>query len=172
MLTNNWYEYFRISFGAADGGYNSSATVYDGSGTSYHPSCNDGLKSYLFPHEAKDVKTTHDYGVIFGDGTVAPAKTDYKLSGNIISTISNTTSEFSHRTSGEKTTFISTFVLRNTGSEPITISEVGWVGSFSVSGTTSSKRFLLDRALLDSPVTIPAGERGMVVYKRSVTIPA
>lgn len=69
-----------------------------------------------------------------------------------------------------------TYTLTNGGSESITITEIGWfirnismatwsTTSISNGNTNNTGTYMLDRTLLDTPVTIAPGEVGQVVYE-------
>lgn len=108
----------------------------------------------------KSEYTSGGAGAIFGNGTTPPTEDDYKLSGDIVTgyTSSGTAST---EIVGSQIIQEAVYTLTNTSSSDITISEVGYVGRTS---SSTAHYFLLDRTLLDSPVTIPAGGVGQVTY--------
>ena len=171
MITDNWYKYLAVSFAYADQKGSNYLVTKDCTGNTGIAYCSKTLQSYLFPKEATTVRTEYNYGIVFGNGTSPPTKADYKLSGELITTISQVTASHSGKSLSDGVEYISTIVLSNTGTDDITITEVGWVGSF-YQGGTSSKKILLDRTLLDEPVTIAPGSQGTVVYHRKVALPA
>ena len=64
-------------------------------------------------------------------------------------------------------TKIYTAVFSNTTSNDITITEVGLYGNmvYEHFGTPLYDRFLLDRTVLSTPITIPAGESKAITYE-------
>lgn len=101
-------------------------------------------------------------GVVFGDGTVAPQYTDYKLSGNIIGGISTLKNVTSTCEDG-KTKWVANYTITNNNSTDITISEIGLIVTLGTA-KSSGGATLAERTLLDSPVTIPAGGVGQITY--------
>lgn len=100
-------------------------------------------------------------GVVLGDGTAEVSKDDYKLSGNVISTISASATEQSTYDDGQAVKSM-VYTITNTGTTPITISEIGYYGN--VGDTSSYSPALLERTLLETPLTIPAGGVGQIIY--------
>lgn len=99
-------------------------------------------------------------GVFFGDGDVAPTVDDYTLSGNPFTTFDATyTKSAASDNTGQYITVV--YTITNTGSAEFTIREVGLFGD---TNNTSTVAFLVERTVLDTPVTIPAGGVGQVTY--------
>lgn len=111
-------------------------------------------------------------GVIFGDGNTPPALTDTKLSGNMITTI-NATRVITKEASDNSASLTVIYTLTNTGSSPITIAEVGVIWNATSNNNYSQAEYkgLLERTVLESPVTIPAGGIGQVTYTISMEAP-
>ena len=114
-------------------------------------------------------------GIVFGNGTKEVSFDDYALSGDIFTTFTATSGyTFSHDVDGMTVT--TTATLTNTGTSDFTVSEVGLYGwqSAYTSQTTSSTtmcRFMVERTVLDTPVTIPAGGIGQVTYTIRMNYP-
>ena len=107
-------------------------------------------------------------GVVFGTGNTAPEASDYKLAGEIVSTISHgIVVNYSMDDSGFSVT--ATYTITNTGSETITIREVGLVAS---GGNNAASKVLVERTVLDSPVTIEPAGVGQVVYTIKMNFPS
>ena len=100
-------------------------------------------------------------GVIFGDGDTEPSVNDYCLSGNMITAFAATTSM--NRSISGGVIGVATYNITNTGSDPFTIKELG------VSRAGNSKRVLLTRSILETPVTIAPGDTGVVIYKIEIS---
>lgn len=101
---------------------------------------------------------------IFGSGTTPPSRDDYTLSGTkVTGSLSRQDETVSTEKLEDGIRIIRSMFVRNTSSEPVTISEVGWVANtVSDTFTTAQSGILLDRTLLEQPVTIPAGEVGQI----------
>lgn len=167
MLTNNYYNMLKANFS----GYSGQAitlTHHDGKKYDASPG-GSNYASYAYIPECGDYLRTskpNDRGVVFGNGTAQPSLDDYWLSGDIITTLSLVSKAKESAIVGDKAVGRYTYLLKNTGSSAITISEL-CICSYH----TNAKGLVIDHTLLDAPVTIPAGENGTVVYEWSITIP-
>lgn len=101
-------------------------------------------------------------GVCFGNGTTPPTENDHCMEGDLL-----TNYGYSQTYNFSKDSVTVTYTITNSGNDPFTISEVGLLthayqqdkyGSYYSSG------ILLDRTVLESPITIPAGGVGQVTY--------
>lgn len=104
--------------------------------------------------------------LMLGTGTTAPAADDYHLESPITTNLSCDSVSVS-RTSLTKT-YTATFT--NSGSSDITVTEVGfivYIRYFNSNTSENSDHFLMDRTVLDTPITIPAGESRTVTYELS-----
>ena len=109
-------------------------------------------------------------GVVFGTGTSAPTEDDYSLSGNLIAGLStnNVTTTSSFDVDVDGCTYTCVYTISNTTGSDITIGEIGICsymnGKFAVSTSNRYIPVLIERTVLDSPVSIPAGGVGQVTY--------
>ena len=103
-------------------------------------------------------------GVLFGTGNTEPTLEDYKLSGDVITGIEGTAIVSSKEDDDGSLTIECIYTITNGNSFEITISEIGVFGMGSSSYAGSSLAVLLDRTILDEPLTIPAGGLGQVTY--------
>lgn len=104
--------------------------------------------------------------LMLGTGTTAPTEDDYRLESPITTNLSCDSVSVS-RTSLTKT-YTATFT--NSGSSDITVTEVGFIVYILYNYTNTDERsdhFLMDRTVLDTPITIPAGESRTVTYELS-----
>lgn len=159
MFVNNWYKALATSFcktgntlkditGASFNLYSSFTPCFGGSGGNCYMADTYKDKKY--------------WGVVFGTGNTPPTVNDYKISGTEFTAFTaNSSVSNQFTTNGLVTT--ATFTLTNTGTSEVTIKEVALYGG-SYKSSTSYTKFLIDRTLLDSPVTIPAGGIGQVIY--------
>ena len=121
------------------------------------------------------------YGVLFGSGNAEPKADDYCLSGEAIDGLgsSNITSVETSEVDDDHLTVTRTYTITNTTGNDITIGEVGLVyylqAYTSATSTGSSYKkywsYLVERSKLDSPITIPAGGVGQVVYSIRMNYP-
>lgn len=122
------------------------------------------------------------YGVSFGTGTTPVTPTDYKLSGEPILGLSSSNvtvgTTYEHNDDYMKMTV--TYTINNTTGADITIGEIGiWncIKSYKDSSNTNYSDYwryepiLVDRVVLDSPVTIPSTGVGQVVYEVQLDFP-
>ena len=112
-----------------------------------------------------------DYGIVLGTGTTAPTEDDTALESIISGGLSVTVTQRSGLKGGVP--FVEyNLAINNTGSEPVTISEIGYIqrlySATVIDGTSGTYHpFLLDRTVMARPVTIPAGETGVIRYTLS-----
>ncbi len=105
-------------------------------------------------------------GVCFGTGTTAPTDSDYTITQKVLDASSGASVTINTSTDGNTHTGIYTIV--NNGTQDLVITEVGLYGTIPY-GSSQYYAYLIDRTLLESSVTIPAGGGvGKVVY--SITI--
>lgn len=183
MINKNWYT--ALAFFMA---YNSSYTAADFAFTDYSglsrpmyyknsstygnpPQClmpMSYLANYFTPNTGSNY--FQEQKVLLGDGDAEPTIHDYCLSGEMITTVNCVSKQHATTVQNGKYTLTNTFTIQNTGTEPITIREVAW-GNRQFYTSSDTTNLIYDRTVLDEPVTIPAGELGVVVYKLELTIP-
>lgn len=114
-------------------------------------------------------------GVAFGDGTTEPTEDDTWLSGNQHTSItsSNTTVEVTESEEGDERCVTAVYTINNNTGADITIGEVGLFSYCTILGPSGSYNayisVLIERSLLENPITIPAGGVGKVTYTISRT---
>ena len=117
-----------------------------------------------------------DYGcgVIFGNGTTPPTLADYCLSGNIISGITATVGSTDVAAIENGVTLTTVYTIINNNSTAITIGEIGLVGKPYTNTTSTDEAYkaLLERTVLETPVTIEPGTVGRVTYTITIQYPA
>ncbi len=168
MFLRNWYkavasvfgQYSSINFKNYQGTelmlYRSNnyllKVAYDGSDTSC-PAMKNVVTNY-----------TSTGGVIFGTGTTPPTLEDYSLSGTLITTIT-CTSSLTTKADAEGMTLTALYTITNTASTAITIGEIALMCNlYNSSNSTHSYKGLVERTVLDEPVTIEPGGVGQVTY--------
>lgn len=115
------------------------------------------------PQSVTYLSSITSQGVKFGDGDTPVTFNDYKLSGNLIRTISVTKiQQHSADVAGEKV-FQMVYTLTNTSDTDVTIKEIGIVCS-AYYASNYSHTILIERTVLDSPVTISPASVGQITY--------
>ena len=151
MLTKNFYSYMRAAFQETSAEFTKT----------------DGTKKTTHIADDKPPFKQMNTGVSFGTGTTPATASDYQLESTLNSTqitVSNP-SAVSYSRGDTYEEYSVTFGITNKTAEAITISEVGLTAApyYSSSGTTSVY-VLVDRTVLDTPVTIPAGQSKQITY--------
>lgn len=113
------------------------------------------------------------YGVYFSSGTTQPTINDYTPSGEIFTTYEATyTQTFSYDEDGCER--VMNYTLTNTGTEDFTIGEVGLL-TYAYQKYSGTRYYyyhiLIERTVLETPITIPAGGVGQVTYRLRLNIP-
>ena len=170
MLTNNYKKMALCNvLGRSDSTYNRfQQQLVAKNGTSFLSYCTYNTLGYY--NILGEILRNPSTAVIartccFGDGNVTPTADDYNLSGNVITNLSfTTTMSYTQEDDGVRMTAV--YRITNNNSTPVTISEVGLFGKGFTSLTGSGgDEILLERSLLDYPVTIEAGGFGDVTYE-------
>lgn len=122
---------------------------------------------YMLPYWV--INPTNGGGLCIGKGATPPSRADYRLEeyfpeNTYTVKIINVTEK---DTENGKYSFISDLTVRNTGDTEMTIREIGIftrlliaTGNYEAYATA-----LMERTVLDEPVTIPAGESRLITYK-------
>ena len=112
-------------------------------------------------------------GVVLGDGDTPPTFEDYTLAGNPISNFVFTASISRLNIDNSGAMIRALYTITNNNSVEITIKELCLIVNatqFSSSYDAKNK-IVLDRTVLDTPVTIPAGGIGQVEYTITFNLP-
>ena len=127
----------------------------------------------IFQSSVLQSSYTTNSGIIFGTGDTPPTFNDYKLSGDIIQGLTAQAVVEAHTTSNScYRKFIIT--VQNTTSEAQIIREIGYVRrapALKSDGKTTIIFPLVERTVLDNPVTIPANGFGQVEYTITFNLP-
>lgn len=104
-------------------------------------------------------------GIVFGTGSTPPTIDDYKLESIISGGLTGTFTYSINNATG-----IIKIILTNTSGNDITISEIGWqaYNAYKYNNSASNGIALMDRTVLDTPVTIEASSIGVVEYKLDI----
>ena len=157
MLTKNFYSFMRSALSSVGGTY---ATFTHTNGDISN-SDTGSSSSFPFSYMSQWAKTITNVGVSFGTGTTPATASDYCLESILGDTqISvSTPSKVSFSRADTYDEYSVTFGITNKTDAAITISEVGLTAA-----PVSNKYVLVDRTVLDTPVTIPAGQSKQITY--------
>lgn len=163
MFTKNWYRLLAVTScmpsntvsGLVD--LSGSAITSTGPSTSY-------AGHYVLSHLMQQPRTAFgNSGVFFGNGNELATLEDYKLSGDYISTFQSMVAT-SYENEADSSSITCNYTLANTGDTDIVISEVGII-TYAWKGATSNNGWMLiERTVLEEPVTIEPGGVGQVTY--------
>ena len=156
MLTKNFYSFIRAALSAS--GTTTKFTKTDGTTDSR------SLTSAYCPFKVMSDWTSQSdrTGVSFGTGTTPPTASDYALESILGDTQISVAAPnaVSYSQGDTYDSYFVAFGVTNKTSEAITISEVG----LTASPVTNTVCVLVDRTVLDTPVTIPAGQSKQITY--------
>ncbi len=194
MFLRNINAYFTHQLSGVDGAGHTPLTTY--SGVSFPP---EEANTYTTPSMTyklqdlmKNIGTlyggTGEYygtnpnkaGVIFGTGNTPPTKEDHCFSGSALTALkaANIIVFVKTETDEEGVHIRGSYTISNTTAAEITVGEVGLMEccSWRRPSTNSNNQggVLLERTVLDTPITIPAGGVGVVQYTINLgyTIPS
>lgn len=107
-------------------------------------------------------------GICIGSGTTTPTDDDYCMESKITGVTGRVVTNAPIGGLTSVRPMMIYVIVKNTTDNAITISEVGcFAHTFHYDGSGISLIFhpiMLDHSLLDTPVTIPAGETGLIIY--------
>lgn len=169
MLTKNWFIFFKNYFASTNDNLQIKAVNTGGTekvvyGANTHSSLFPTIKTAL----SSNILT--DSGICFGDGDTPPTEDDYTLSGSHLTGLVSIDTKSESSIDGEDVVFTMHYTLENKGTTAVTVKEVAWVSGHRIT-MNNNGYFMLDRTLLDSPVTIEPGSVAKITYTRSLTIP-
>lgn len=115
----------------------------------------------------------NDAGISVGTGSTAPTGYDWRLEATLTSGISLSIAEIRYGTDSPGNPYVEyDITATNIGSEPVTIKEIGYkqkvrttIYPLTYNGAGDEDVCLMDRTVLDTPVTIDPGDAGIITYK-------
>ena len=141
----------------------SGATIYIGWS-------NQGWPSTSFNFITSFSTSANSAGVKVGSGNAAESDLDHNLADLITAGVSGSIVLQSRTVDASgKSKIVLLVTVTNTGETDVTISEIGYFvqmkGGTTVNSTSTTNYYImLDRTLLDTPVTIPAGNSATITY--------
>lgn len=188
MFTNNYIAYRHNKFFNT---YKSSASmngvygkdyksVYGSTVTAYNQAAIDldigyAMAYIKFSEMPTATSSSGSCGVLIGSGSTPATREDYKLESQITSGISalNTYSVPVIAVDENGVCTVSTsFALKNTTEEDITIREIGVYAWVNTSSGSAYAHILLERTVLDQPITIKPGLAKVLTYKITFNQPS
>ena len=175
MFTLNWYKHFaNVMLGEALLKYKSlSGTEYAMTNSYTYISVGSTISNYPSVNNVLTSANKGTGGVIFGTGTTPATINDYKLSGERITGFA-ALAAVTRETHDSSVTLTTRYTITNNSEAEMTIGEAGIVKNLhNQYGTRESDSYkgLLERTVLDTPVTIPAGGIGQVEYTITFNLP-
>lgn len=152
-------------------------------GSSFVPSLMTKLAdpSHLGEHTGSyTVDVYRTSGVAFGNGTAEPTVNDLTLSGDFIhGLVANSNVIITNERQEDDTgcTYTTMYTITNNTGADITVSEVGIFDNYyGTKGSASSIKkhvipYMIERTLLETPVTIPVNGVGQVTYTFRIDSP-
>lgn len=180
MFTKNWYKAV-YSLIANKGGFtyknlSGAVKINDAPSASFLELAGTG--GYSCSPNMRYVRTafTSAGGVFFGTGTTPPTINDVALSGNVVSGFSYMT-DLSTQDTDDGFVIQADYTITNTSDKTITIGEIGIIAQIAAGSTNSSwsveaYKALLERTVLEIPVTIEPGGVGQITYTVRMNGPA
>ena len=171
MFVKNYYSLLNERLGGGYSYENLPLMVYGGfNAPSLSSYSNFAIKTCLTSHINGSVlnntsNSAPTPGVVFANGNVPVSIEDYKQSGDALSNITVSCSvEVVSDAKGQ--TITGNYTITNNATEPQTIGEVCIFSGilYRVGSYNQGKYVMIERTVLDSPVTIPAGGTGQVTY--------
>lgn len=161
MLTKNFYSFMRLAFSGNN--TPTSFTKTDGTTSSVQEIANAQLPFKVLKDWAPNSNSS---GVCFGNGATPVTESDYVLESILTETQLNvsTPSAVSYSRGDTFDEYSVSFGVTNKISNPITISEVGLIARPFYSDRSNYTCTLVDRTLLDVPVTIQPNETKHIAY--------
>ena len=109
-------------------------------------------------------------GAVLGTGSTPATLNDTTISGEVISNYTYTAAvSVSEVNNGTECTAV--YTVTNTGTEDFTVSEIALLDKFYTASSSSNGCFMVDRTVLDKPITIPAGGIGVITYTIRMNYP-
>ena len=178
MILKNYYK--AISAFMEGGGSSTANKLKNYNGDLIKPSSLYEVLTYMTPtigtggyyaslsRMSKSIGDTY-LGIIIGTGDTPVTPDDHKLSGSMITAYAGSVaSTCSADENG--TTLTALCTITNSGSSAFTIREVGLLGKDKNTSSTSST-ILVERTVLDVPLTIEPGSVGQLTYTIKLNYP-
>lgn len=164
-----------------------NAMLYTGNQRSYGPEVKNtsgNIRHFYYPYSyswpiqgPSNVSFSNtSSGIRVGSGSTPASVNDYELESMITSGISGSVSFDSSRQIDGSGNYQSVYLvsITNTGSVDVVVSEIGYAinayGATNNGGSRQEIKILIDRTLLNTPVTIAPGESAVITYTMKAVI--
>lgn len=172
MFTKNWYILQSLHMLADSKQLQTDLKPLDWDGqskTKYYPyQTNVSIRGAINSVKTDLVKSSK--GVLFGTGDTPASLDDYKLAGDVIQNIDASISK-TYSYSEAQPSLKAVYTITNNNAAAITIKEVALNVQYNYNSNGGSTGCVIDRTVLDTPVTIPAGGVGQVEYTITFNLP-
>lgn len=167
MFTNNMFAWL-ISKGTADRSIGFAVTLTDGTKQRFQ-SNKKSVDICTFGVNLNNLVTAVNGNcVMIGTGRTPPTREDYKLENPVTSGITITNGTFSAAEADDERLLLAVnYTVRNDGAENLVIGEIGTfsqVTAYRPNGSELTLTVMMERTVLEEPVTIPPGESRMIQY--------
>lgn len=159
----NWQEWYQNNFDLLGATYSGTANigVKDLTGSAWDVMVWQGNQ---IQEKLRNASYLKNMGIILGTGDTAATAADYNLESDITSSLSLSVSVSGNAADDGIHVVFSIGGTNGTGAE-VTIKEIGIIKAFYTSSSTSTINVLLNRTVLDEPITLAAGENFSKVYE-------
>lgn len=180
MLTNNYYSLLGFCLTSNVASAYHPFTTTDGE-VKYYRFYSNQASQYVenglgFGSAGSIASSVNGLGILFCDGTTPPTASDYTISGKVIKGLTISTIKTADLDEPGAVSKNVLYTITNGNSTPVTISEIAYVynmyGYNGNSSTLNSVYTLLDRTILDVPITIEPGSVGQITYTVKLNYPA
>lgn len=172
MFTKNWYKF--IGYCTAHN-EEETYTAMDGS-TERTFNCTNAKfgvdeNNFKIP-SLYYLRNYYSGGVVIGTGNAQPTIDDCMLSGDMITAFASTANKVVHGLDADGQTVTAEYTVTNTGTKAFTIGEIALVAHLG-SGTSTGDQYacLLERSVLETPITIEPGGVGQITYTLRMNYP-
>ena len=175
MITKNFKAMMATILIAMDGAAPGYLPVTDYGGSQLYLSAKNGC----FPASVTTnvrISSTVNQGIYLGSGSRSESENDHNLQTRITTGLTAQTPSKVAGIDADGNPYIEyLFTLTNTTENSIIVREIGYVqglyASTSLGGTVSLKNILLDRTVLQTPVTVPPKDSAAVKYTLKTILP-
>lgn len=170
MVTRNWYNFMKATRleGVITNGLRAQDGSYHNAGY-YNQSVGYEMVTMAAALRPGDVVfATNSQGIVLGSGTTPATFDDYNMESMITEGLS--VSKVKKADEDNNPSYLLT--ITNISDAPITIGEVGILRrAYAGENVSTYKIVLMERTVMEEPLTIPAGSIGLVTYTVRMHIP-
>lgn len=171
MLTKNYHAYMMMR--AVNRYIPDCLMTLDGSVDSAYPMSSTTSEDLFRSIHKLTLKTANTSGgVIIGTGTTPATPGDYKLEAMITGGVDITAPSNATMVADDNgVSIFASYAITNQTDEDIAISEIGIFGSLCKNSSNQTAKALLDRTVLEMPITIAPGDAKTLTYTIRMNYP-